>query len=152
MKLKEVTIAYIILGILSIFCVSIMMVSVSNFIYYLFLNSFDIEEYFFNNTLRSISKDEIRESFKLIVDYVILGREFKGLGSLKYNDLGLSHLDDVRKLCMMIESHMGKWNTNKYSKVELPVPTNELQRFVHRCDYLASRNYLNVRFLKLEII
>jgi len=61
-------------------------------------------------------------------------------------------IDDVRKICMMIESHMGKWNTNKYSKVELPIPVNELQRFVHRCDYLASRNYLNVRFLKLDII
>lgn len=59
---------------------------------------------------------------------------------------------DVRKLCSLIESHMGKWNTNKYSKVELPVPRNELERFVHRCDYLASRNYLNVRFDKLEVI
>lgn len=61
-------------------------------------------------------------------------------------------IEDVRKMCMLIESHMGKWNTNKYSKVELPVPTTEMQRFVHRCDYLASRNYLNVRFLKLDII
>ena len=59
---------------------------------------------------------------------------------------------DVRKLCSLIESHMGKWNTNKFSKVELPVPRNELERFVHRCDYLASRNYLNVRFDKLEVI
>ena len=61
-------------------------------------------------------------------------------------------IDDVRKMCMMIESHMGKWNKNKYSKIELPVPTSELQRFVHRCDYLASRNYLNVRFIKLDIV
>ena len=60
-------------------------------------------------------------------------------------------IDDVRKMCMLIESHMGKWNTNKYSKVELPVPTNELQRYVHRCDYLASRNYLNIKFVKLDI-
>lgn len=60
-------------------------------------------------------------------------------------------IDDVRKMCMLIESHMGKWNTNKYSKVELPIPTNELQRYVHRCDYLASRNYLNIKFTKLDI-
>lgn len=60
-------------------------------------------------------------------------------------------IDDVRKMCMMIESHMGKWNKNKYSDVELPVPVNELQRYVHRCDYLASRVYLNVRFVKLDI-
>lgn len=60
-------------------------------------------------------------------------------------------IDDIRKLCGMIESHMGKWNTNKYSKVVLPLPNTEIQRFVHRCDYLASRVYLNVKFLKLDI-
>lgn len=67
------------------------------------------------------------------------------------NDLSMDTVD-VRKLCSLIESHMGKWNTNKYSKVELPVPRNELERFVHRCDYLASRNYLNIKFDKLEIV
>ena len=58
----------------------------------------------------------------------------------------------VREMCMMIESHMGKWNTNKYSKVTLPLPSDKLGRFVHMCDYLASRNYLDVKFDKLEII
>ena len=61
-------------------------------------------------------------------------------------------VDDIRKMCMMIESHMGKWNTNKYSKITLPLPRDELSRFVHRCDYLASRNYLNVKFEKLDIV
>ena len=60
-------------------------------------------------------------------------------------------IDNVRKMCMMIESHMGKWNTNKYSKVELPIPKDKYQRFVHMCDYLASRNYLDVKFNKLDI-
>jgi len=70
----------------------------------------------------------------------------KNANNLKMN------IDDVRKLCMMIESHMGKWNTNKYSKIELPVPRDEYQRFIHRCDYLASRSYLNVKFDKLDIV
>jgi len=61
-------------------------------------------------------------------------------------------IDDVRKMCSLIESHMGKWNMNKYSKVTLPLPVTEMQRFVHRCDYLASRSYLNVKFLKLDIV
>ena len=60
-------------------------------------------------------------------------------------------IDDVRKMVSMIESHMGKWNTNKYSKVELPIPKDKYGRFVHMCDYLASRNYLNVKFNKLDI-
>ena len=66
-----------------------------------------------------------------------------------------SHLkmntDDVRKMCKMIESHMGKWNTNQYSDVVLPLPQDKCERFVHMCDYLASRNYLNINFNKLEI-
>ena len=61
-------------------------------------------------------------------------------------------INNVRRICSMIESHMGKWNTSKYSKVELPIPRDEYQRFVHRCDYIASRNYLNIKFDKLEII
>ena len=62
------------------------------------------------------------------------------------------NIDDVRKMCSLIESHMGKWNTSKYSKTELPVPKDVYQKFVHRCDYLASRNYINIKFDKLEII
>ena len=61
-------------------------------------------------------------------------------------------INNVRRICSMIESHMGKWNTNKYSKVELPIPRDEYQRYVHRCDYLASRSYLDVKFDKLNII
>lgn len=67
------------------------------------------------------------------------------------NNLSMD-IDEVRKMCSLIESHMGKWNTCKYSKEELPVPKTEMQRYVHRCDFLASRNYLNIKFLKLEIL
>lgn len=45
-----------------------------------------------------------------------------------------------------IESHMGQWNTSKYSKVELPKPKNKFQKYVHLCDYLASRKYLEFDF------
>ena len=60
-------------------------------------------------------------------------------------------IDSVLNICSLIESHLGSWNTNKYSKVVLPLPTTSAQRFVHMCDYLSSRNYLNVSFDKLEI-
>lgn len=43
-----------------------------------------------------------------------------------------------------IASHMGQWNTNKYSKIELPLPESKLQKLVHICDYLASRKSLTV--------
>lgn len=60
-------------------------------------------------------------------------------------------INDVRRMCMLIESHMGKWNTSKFSKIELPLPKDELSRYVARCDYLSSRSYLNIKFNKLNI-
>lgn len=65
---------------------------------------------------------------------------------LTFKDSELSFLTNV------IESHMGPWNTNSYSDVVLPVPINKYQKFVHMCDYLASRKFLNVDFKNDEIV
>lgn len=54
--------------------------------------------------------------------------------------------EQVEKLSDMIASHMGQWNTNKYKKEIMPKPKNGIQMFVHLCDYLASRRYLDVDF------
>lgn len=67
-------------------------------------------------------------------------RENKDKTELKDNELEF--------LCKVIESHMGPWNTNSYSNVTLPVPETRYQRFVHMCDYLASRKFLDVKFDK----
>lgn len=46
-----------------------------------------------------------------------------------------------------IESHMGQWNTSKYEEgIKLHKPMTVQQEFVHMCDYLASRKYLEVSF------
>lgn len=56
-------------------------------------------------------------------------------------------IDDLRKMCSMIESHMGEWTYDTYHQKEvLPKPKTAEQRFVHMCDYLASRKFLNVEF------
>jgi len=56
-------------------------------------------------------------------------------------------IDDLRRLCTMIESHMGEWTIDPYTKEEvLPKPKNAEQRFVHMCDFLASRKFLDVKF------
>lgn len=55
---------------------------------------------------------------------------------------------EINFLCSVIESHMGPWNTNNYSNVVLPKPESRYQRFVHMCDYLASRKFLDVKFDK----
>ena len=59
--------------------------------------------------------------------------------------------NEIKFLSNVISSHMGQWNTNPYSDVTLPVPSNKYQRFVHMCDYLSSRKFLNVKFNNNEI-
>lgn len=56
-------------------------------------------------------------------------------------------IDDIRKLCSMIESHMGEWTYDSYNQKEvLPKPRTAEQRFVHMCDFLASRKFIDVKF------
>ena len=52
-----------------------------------------------------------------------------------------------------IKSHMGPWNTDYLTGEEiLPKPHTKYQNFVHMCDYLASRKYLDVVFKDNEIV
>lgn len=53
---------------------------------------------------------------------------------------------EIEFICHIISSHMGPWNTNNYSNIVLPKPESKFQRFVHMCDYLASRKFLDVKF------
>lgn len=59
---------------------------------------------------------------------------------------------EIELITSVIESHMGPWNTNSYSDVILPKPKNKYQKFVHMCDYLSSRKYLDVKFENGEIV
>ena len=46
-----------------------------------------------------------------------------------------------------ISSHMGQWNYDYKTKKEImPKPGTAIEKFVHQCDYLASRKYLEVNF------
>ena len=53
---------------------------------------------------------------------------------------------DLFKHC--VEAHMGgfPWNVNSYTNEELPEPKSKCEVFVHMCDYLSSRKYLDVKF------
>lgn len=54
------------------------------------------------------------------------------------------NVPELKDVADLIASHMGQWNKSKYESVELPKPVDEAQKFVHMCDYLASRKYLTV--------
>lgn len=51
----------------------------------------------------------------------------------------------VNEICSCISSHMGQWCENENSSFILPTPKTELEKFVHLCDYLASRKFLEVK-------
>lgn len=59
---------------------------------------------------------------------------------------------EIEFICNVVESHMGGWNTNYKGEEILPIPTNKYQKFVHMCDYLASRKFLDVKFNKFNQI
>ena len=61
--------------------------------------------------------------------------------------------EDITFICDVIETHMGPWNQHPYTKEEiLPIPKNKYQNFVHMCDYLASRKFLNIEFNNNDIV
>ncbi len=45
-----------------------------------------------------------------------------------------------------IMTHMGQWTADHDGKVVLARPETRTQKFVHLCDYLASRRFLEVNF------
>ena len=59
--------------------------------------------------------------------------------------LNYSDITQIDFICGLIDSHMGQWNTAYGSTKEvLPKPKSLEQKFVHLCDYLASRKFLTV--------
>ena len=60
--------------------------------------------------------------------------------------------EDAEFVASLIRSHMGPWNTNKEGKVIMPVPKTREELLIHLCDYIASRNFLNVAFKDNEIV
>ena len=53
---------------------------------------------------------------------------------------------EINIIAKTISTHMGQWNTNKYSPITLPKPNDKYDFFVHMCDFLSSKKYLDVKF------
>lgn len=71
---------------------------------------------------------------------------------IKENKNNLSINDkEVEDLCKMISCHMGPWNTDFNGNEVLPIPKTAKERFVHMCDYLSSKKFINVEFNDLDI-
>ena len=70
----------------------------------------------------------------------IAAQKFKEFAELKQ----YKNLNQIDMISDLVRSHMGQWNTSKYSQVVLDKPFTKEQQFVHMCDYLASRKYITV--------
>ena len=93
-----------------------------------------------HDTRKSGSQEEwetdphTRFEHPVLVANVIL--EFGNKGYLSNNEL-----IDLSNICA---THMGQYNTSKYSDTILPVPCNKMEIMVHQMDYLASRKDIEV--------
>jgi len=54
--------------------------------------------------------------------------------------------EEIKEIKANVSSHMGKFNTNQYSDIVLPLPNTITQKFVHMCDFLASRKEILFEF------
>lgn len=60
--------------------------------------------------------------------------------------------DELHLLCTMIEAHMGEFNKDYRGNAILPLPHNKYQKFVHMCDFLASKKFLDIKFCDNDIV
>lgn len=94
-----------------------------------------------------LKEGKIKEKYTVFNHPILIGE------LVRDNKDKLSFSDYELKLVIhMLASHMGQYNTNQYSNVVLPKPSNKYERFVHMCDYLSSRKYLNIEFENNEIV
>lgn len=59
--------------------------------------------------------------------------------------------DEFDLLTRIISSHMGIWNKDYNGNEVLPIPKDKYQRFVHLCDYLSSKKFIDVKFDGIDI-
>jgi hypothetical protein len=57
--------------------------------------------------------------------------------------------DQFEKILNNIERHSGQWNKDKNGYMVMPRPANTMEKFVHMCDYLASRKSISVNLDEL---
>ncbi len=88
------------------------------------------------------------ESGSTKIEHPLLAAEFVFSNITK---LPMKQMDtlQVRRL---IASHMGPWDKDKSGNKILPIPRRDDEIFVHLCDYMASRNFLNINFVDNEIV
>ncbi|MDD3452846.1 MAG: hypothetical protein PHN42_01020 [Bacilli bacterium] len=93
-------------------------------------------------------KSGLAKSEYTLIDHPLLISNF-----IKENKEKLTLTDsEILFVTSSIETHMGPWVNDYQGNKVLNKPKNKYQKFVHMCDYIASRKFLDVKFDKNEII
>lgn len=72
---------------------------------------------------------------------------------LKDNKDKLSFTENELKfICNIVETHMGAFTRDFKGNEVLERPVNKYQKFVHMCDDLSSKKFLNINFDNNEIV
>ena len=67
------------------------------------------------------------------------------------HNVGDDNNGEIDLLTRIISSHMGIWNKDFNDNEVLPIPKDKYERFVHMCDYLSSKKFINVEFDDVNI-
>lgn len=87
-------------------------------------------------------KKGIKEEKYTRFDHPLLMADFININKDKL----LLDKSELEILTSCIKTHMGQWIYDFRGNKILDEPTNKMQKFVHLCDYLASRKFLNIEF------
>ncbi|MBR3655270.1 MAG: HD domain-containing protein [Candidatus Gastranaerophilales bacterium] len=113
-----------------------------------------------NDLLRLEMFKGLSEKKDLIITALLLhdgwkhGREYNNYAQSNHPLIAAEMVEELcedkeiaTQLATLIKTHMGQWNTDWKTGVEImPKPETKIQSFVHLCDYLASRKFLEFNF------
>jgi len=72
---------------------------------------------------------------------------------IKENNDKLNFTDkELEFITTTISTHMGEWTKDYNGNEVLERPHNKYQKFVHMCDFLSSKKFLNVNFNGNEVM
>ena len=93
--------------------------------------------------------DSVKKGYEKEEQYTRFDHPLVAVDFLKANakELSISKAD-IEFVSSCIASHMGRFNTSEYSDIILPIPKTPEEKFVHMCDYLASRKVIDIHFDK----
>jgi len=96
--------------------------------------------------LHDVIKNGFEDSGKTLTEHPLLACDF--ITDI-YKSKEWSFYSSIISLIQIsIQTHMGKWNTDKEGNEVLPVPDSRLEKLVHLADYIASRKYVDMSLLE----